>query len=132
MKKSLSILGSFCLGLFISIAVIACADDDGTTNPLPTPSTVHSTYPKVLQITHKEYDLELTFYYDEKGRICRVHYFYDGGEVEGTRDEYTEIGYSNNEIIIKEWITKVEDLENLSADAINAFVMEIYLSVYND
>ena len=130
MKKSLSILGSFCLGLFISIAVIACADDDGTTNPLPTPSTVYSTYPKVLQMTHSEYDEEYTFYYDEKGRICRVHYFYDGGEVDGFHDEYTEIVYSNNEIKINEWITKVEDLENLSADAINAFVMEIYLCDY--
>ena len=125
MKKSLSILGSFCLGLFISIAVIACADDDGTTNPLPTPSTVHSTYPKVLQIIS---DAEYTFYYDEKGRICRVHYFYDGGEV--LHDGYREIGYSNNEIIIEEWITKVEDLENLSADAINALVMDIYIGNY--
>ena len=126
MKKSLSILGSFCLGLFISIAVIACADDDGTTNPLPTPSTVHSTYPKVLQMTHNRRGAEYTFYYDEKGRICRVHNFYEGGEV----DRFTEIGYSNNEIIIGEWITKVEDLENLSADAINAFVMGFYHSNY--
>lgn len=28
MKKSFSILSSFCLGLFISIAIIACATDD--------------------------------------------------------------------------------------------------------
>ena len=81
-------------------------------------------------MTHNEYGKEHTFYYDEKGRICRVHYFYDGVGPDGFHDEYTEIGYSNNEIIIEEWITKVEDLENLSADAINAFVMEIYLSGY--
>lgn len=129
MKKSFSILGAFCLGLFISVAVIACAvDDDSATKPSSKPSSTTYVYPKVTQI--KAPNVDVNFEYDSIGRICG--YTTDGTYTSSKRN----ITYSNNQIKIhttaitlnqeSSVIFEVEDLENLRADAINALVMDFF------
>ena len=72
MKKSFSILGAFCLGLFISVSIIACAVDDeynGNNPSEPTPQ--EEQVPYVVGIyTDSTYDdktLEFTY---ENGAIA--------------------------------------------------------------
>ena len=129
MKKSFSILGAFCLGLFISVAVIACAvDDDSATKPSSKPSSTTCVYPKVTQI--KASNVDVNFEYDSIGRIC-------GYTKDGTyTSQKINITYSNNQIKMHSTyidsneessvIFEVEDLENLRADAINAFVIDFF------
>ena len=129
MKKRFSILGAFCLGLFISVAVIACAvDDDSATKPSSKPSSTTCVYPKVTQI--KTANVDVNFEYDSIGRIC-------GYTKDGTyTSSKINITYSKNQIKIhttaislnEEWsvIFEVEDLENLQADAINALGMDFF------
>ena len=125
MKKSFSVLGAFCLGLFISVAVIACAvDDDSATKPSSKPSSTTCVYPKVTQI--KAPNVDVNFEYDSIGRICG--YTSDGIYTSSK----INITYSNNQIKMhssnqeSSVIFEVEDLENLRADAINALVMDFF------
>ena len=51
MKKSFSILGAFCLGLFISVSIIACAvDGDYNGNNLNEPTPQEEQVPYVVNI----------------------------------------------------------------------------------
>ena len=90
MKKNLSILCSFCLGLFVSIAVIACAVDDGFKNPSPSSKT--DTTLRICDIITEDnansWQWEINYYEDE--RIAEI--ITDDGE-------YT-FSYIKNSIVV--------------------------------
>lgn len=90
MKKNLSIICSFCLGLFVSIAVIACAVDDGFKNPSPSSKT--DTTLRICDIITKDnansWQWEINYYEDE--RIAEI--ITDDGE-------YT-FSYQKNSIVV--------------------------------
>lgn len=90
MKKNLSIICSFCLGLFVSIAVIACAVDDGFKKPSPSSKT--DTTLRICDIITKDnansWQWEINYYEDE--RIAEI--ITDDGE-------YT-FSYQKNSIVV--------------------------------
>ncbi len=90
MKKNLSIICSFCLGLFVSIAVIACAVDDGFKNPSPSSKT--DTTLRICDIITEDnansWQWEINYYEDE--RIAEI--ITDDGE-------YT-FSYQKNSIVV--------------------------------
>ena len=83
MKKSFSILGAFCLGLFISVSIIACAVDDeynGNNPSEPTPQ--EEQVPYVVNI------------YSENEEFKSVEATYDGDCINGWRVYYEKGSYS--------------------------------------
>lgn len=90
MKKNLSIMCSFCLGLFVSIAVIACAVDDGFKNPSPSSKT--DTTLRICDIITEDnansWQWEINYYEDE--RIA---------EIITSDGEYT-FSYIKNSIVV--------------------------------
>ncbi len=104
MKKFFSILAAFFLGLFISIGIIACADndndDDSSLGQLSWAEFRELRNAHVLKchiMNSKEgYEFKEEYMYDDKGRISIVH-------ISGTDadDNYTiKVSYSGNTIII--------------------------------
>ena len=62
MKKSFSILGAFCLGLFISVSIIACAvDGDYNGNNLNEPTPQEEQVPYVVKIHSENEKIEATY-----------------------------------------------------------------------
>ena len=90
MKKNLSIMCSFCLGLFVSIAVIACAVDDGFKKPSPSSKT--DTTLRICDIITEDnansWQWEINYYEDE--RIA---------EIITSDGEYT-FSYIKNSIVV--------------------------------
>lgn len=111
MKKFFSILAAFFLGLFISISIIACADndDDSSLGQLSWAEFKELRNARVLKIVRsyaKPKGSETWEYkYDDKGRISNMH----RKDVEGDGYIYTNtyhVTYSGNTINI------VNDREN--------------------
>ena len=63
MKKTLSVIGSFCLGISLSIAVIACANNNDHTTPLPE-IHVNDCVPTILSYGSEAYNFNINFNYD--------------------------------------------------------------------
>ena len=140
MKKNLLTIGAFCLGICLSIAVGACAvDGDSPNSPSLNQSTPGFTYPKIKQcILGDDGFYTLDYNYDSKGRICEIT-----GILRGRTNDTFNIEYSNNKIIIhyysypdetEEGLVEVyldtmtvvvEDLNNLTADGINALIIDL-------
>ncbi len=96
MKKAVSALGAFCLGAFITIGVMACADDysqvtpsiengAGGTGDYSDSSTEGKLDGKLVE-TIENHDLgekrKYTYSYDEEGRISQIYYHYYAPETE--------------------------------------------------
>lgn len=72
MKKSLPILGAFCLGLFISVSIIACAVDDEYNGNNPNEPT-----PQEEQVPY------LVGLYTERPNDGTLEVTYDNGAIDG-------------------------------------------------
>ena len=103
MKRATSIISAFCLGLFISIGILACAVDDYATPNANNPSSD-------LQLCKMEFnDFDDSDYthanitYGSDGRISSMlikEYVQGGPEFPSVYDEYTvNILYNQNKII---------------------------------
>ena len=109
MKKFFSILAAFFLGLFISISIIACADndDDSSLDKFTWAEFKELRNARVLKFVRSNTKGGETweYKYDDKGRISNMHRKYvEGDEYTGT-DTY-HVTYSGNTINI------VNDREN--------------------
>ena len=102
MKKFFSILAAFFLGLFISISIIACADndDDSSLGQLSWAEFKELRNARVLKChvtnSFENYEYKEEYMYDDQGRISSVHVY--GNDVD---DNYTvKVTYSGNTILI--------------------------------
>ena len=125
-----SIISAFCLGLFVSVAVIACADG---TNDAPPYTTIIdcNCIPTILSYdktglysdgsTYRHRD----FTYDENGRIV------SGTFVGGSDNRPFNVEYTKNSVIVVEDIStytfelKEEDMANPKAT--NAVIYMLYI-----
>ena len=126
MKRSFSIIGSFCLGLFISVAIIACADDTNETPPI-TAIIDNSALPTVyeMSVTYDEDFTSVKYSYNQNGRISSITY----SSSFGIGSMIFTVDYSNNTITLngecKYQITvSEEDMSNPKAT--NALIYMIF------
>lgn len=102
MKKFFSILAAFFLGLFISISIIACADndDDSSLGQLSWAEFKELRNARVLNVRYSEGDVRdnLEYKYDDKGRISAAY----RKTIEGSYNfsDTCNVTYSGNTIII--------------------------------
>ena len=106
MKKISFILVSFCLGAFITIGVMACANNDNPCATLPQNSSKVCVVEDCLE-EHSGAWKKNNYTYDENGRILQVHgYWYmpedafGGGDTSGSSEPYT-VSYHENTAVIK-------------------------------
>lgn len=95
MRKSLSVICSFCLGIGLSIAVLACADDNQ--HPTSSPEIhINDCIPTILSYS-SDRGYNDSFYYDDNGRLIRLERYvpYEGG----VETDY-DISYSGTTINI--------------------------------
>lgn len=102
MKKFFSILAAFFLGLFISISIIACADndDDSSMGQLSWAEFKELRNARLLKVhitnSVENYEYKEEYMYDDQGRISSIHVY--GNDVD---DNYTmKVTYSGNTILI--------------------------------
>ncbi|MBR4045813.1 MAG: hypothetical protein IKK05_02790 [Alistipes sp.] len=158
MKKTFSALGAFCLGAFITIGVMACANDysDGKTSTEnefggagessgSDSSTDGELEATVVEIKRKwshgpycDYD----FIYDKAGRIVQVKYedYYDAYDDDcGPQyDNFSfDVTYSDKTISIERYIdgrkvtdeiTLTNDIYKCSIDDINDCIVDVILA----
>ena len=104
MKKFFSILAAFFLGLFISISIIACADndDDSSMGQLSWAEFKELRNARVLNVRYSESNGfvrdNLEYKYDDKGRISAAYRKTIDGSYNFS-DTYN-VTYSGNSIII--------------------------------
>lgn len=99
MRKSLSVIGSFCLGIGLSIAALACADDNqhSTSSPEIHISDCIPTILSCIKNTGYNEPFDDSFYYDDNGRLIRLERYTPNNDVEDT--DY-DISYSGATINI--------------------------------
>ena len=127
-----SIISAFCLGLFVSVAVIACADGTNDAPPyttiidcncIPTIVSYHETGLFVNGSTYSTY-IHRDFTYDENGRIV-------SGTSSGPSNESFTVEYTKNSVIVVEdtgtntFELKEEDMANPKAT--NAVIYMLYI-----
>ncbi|MBR4028428.1 MAG: hypothetical protein IKJ08_02445 [Alistipes sp.] len=102
MKRATSIISAFCLGLFISIGILACAVDDYATPNANNPSSDLQLCKMEVNYTPNNYQ-HINISYNNDGRISTITTIYhinvgsgDGGHHERTYN----ITYNQNKIII--------------------------------
>jgi hypothetical protein len=95
MKKTLSVIGSFCLGISLSIAVIACANNNDHTTPLPE-SHVNDCVPTILSYNNGFGHYDINFNYDDNGRLTGAKSYDAGSNI------FYNISYSGTTITVVE------------------------------
>ena len=126
MKRATSIISAFCLGLFISIGILACAVDDyATPNTNSAPSS-DLQIKSVLNVGCAKIELD----YNDKGRISSVTrtVYLDSGTYTGSAG----LTYDNNSVKMGDEfeITFNNQLDRYTADEINTKVIEAYTFFY--
>ena len=140
MKKTLSVIGSFCLGISLSIAVIACANDNDHTTPLPE-IHVNDCVPTILSYDWSEdYNFNINFNYDDNGRLTGAK-SYEYLEWRTQEISYN-ISYSGTTITIVEEMNNTEDntyththtITVSEDDIVNvqAYNLALFLTVFDD
>ena len=129
MKKTLSVIGSFCLGISLSIAVIACANDNDHTTPLPE-SHVNDCVPTILSCCRYNTN-NLNFNYDDNGRLTGAKSYSDEFEVS------YNISYSGTTITVEEvnetvGLTFTHTITVSEDDIVNvqAYNLALFLTVF--
>ena len=133
MKKAFSVLGAFCLGAFITIGVMACADDFSGY----TPSTQSNSEATVVEIK-RMYDgssyFDYEFIYDENSRIVQVKYE-DYFEYDGPHkyNDSFDVTYNNNVVNISAagniTIKFSKDIESYPVGVINDYIINVVHSM---
>lgn len=135
MKRMFAIISAFCLGLFVSVAVIACADG---TNDAPPHTTIIdcNCIPTIVSYDHAWLsgdgsillDRHFDFTYDENGRIVRVTDVYVTFNVEYTKNSVIVVsedmdsgGKQTTTVELKE-----EDMANPKATNAVIYMLFIY------
>ncbi len=95
MRKSLSVIGSFCLGIGLSIAALACADDNQHSTSSPE-IHISDCIPTILSCSNDSGRND-SFYYDDNGRLIRLERYVPYVDVVET--DY-DISYSGTTINI--------------------------------
>ncbi len=129
MKKFFSILAAFFLGLFISISIIACADndDDSSLDKFSWAEFKELRNARLLKVhltnSFENYEYKEEYMYDDQGRISSVH-IYD------VDDNYTmKVTYSGNTILIVDGNTRYEVTVSEGAMMVPYVVNEIVRDV---
>ena len=125
MKRATSIISAFCLGLFISIGILACAVDDYATPNANNPSSD-------LQLCKMERNYNggyehINISYGNDGRISTITRILND-EVDGYLESTNYITYDTNKIIISTRNNKYNyifnnELHSYSAETINNQVL---------
>lgn len=138
MKKTLSVIGSFCLGISLSIAVIACANDNDHTTPLPE-IHVNDCVPTILSYGSEAHNFNINFNYDDNGRLTGAKSYED---IECVSIEISyNISYSGTTITIVEEMNNTEGTTYTSThtitvsedDIVNvqAYNLALFLTVFD-
>lgn len=141
MKKTLSVIGSFCLGISLSIAVIACANDNDHTTPLPE-ILVNDCVPTILSYDHGYGTFDINFNYDDNGRLTGAKLHKDKDVEEVSKEISFNISYSGTTITIVEEInyrdgktyTYSHTVTVSEDDIVNvqAYNLALFLTVFKD
>ena len=121
MKRATSIISAFCLGLFISIGILACAVDDYATPNANNPSSD-------LQLCKMEINanpghLQINISYNNDGRISTITTFCDNGGVIIEERTYN-ITYNQNKIIISSYGTFESNYEYIYNNELHSYSAE--------
>ena len=127
MKKAVSALGAFCFGAFITIGVMACADDYSEANPIMQNGSkvcvveVRNTYGV------SAYN-DFNFVYDEAGRIVQGK---SAIYVNGESASYAfDVTYTNNVVTISyrtphvTTIKFAKDVAYYPIESVNGYIIE--------
>ena len=116
MKKIISIFGAFCLGLFVSVAVIACADGNNDVPPFKT--TVDcDCFPMILQYQFSDdrsHPYTIKYEYDENGRITTI-------EVDDYYKSIYVVDYNENSIVVRNTRTQDDVDADISGGDVHTF-----------
>ena len=134
MKKAVSVLGAFCFGAFITIGVMACADDYSQYNP-SAPTASGATVVDVKHVYQDDWYYDYEFIYDEYGRIVQVKYedYYD---VDGPKywNQSFNVTYDSNVVTIFASSTNnftikfAQDVKSYSIGVVNDYIINIVIS----
>lgn len=150
MKKAFSVLGAFCLGAFITIGVMACADDysDGKTptenefggagGSLGSDSSTDGELEATVVEIKRTYDgssyFDYEFIYDENSRIVQVKYedYYEDDGPHKYNDSF-DVTYNNNVVNISAdgniTIKFSKDIESYPVGVINDYIINVVHSM---
>lgn len=104
MKKFISTLAAFFLGLFVSISIIACADndDDSSLAQLSWSEFRELRNARILTAKYltedESYECSHEYSYDDKGRISNIYYHVKYPEF--SKNYQYQVTYSGNTILI--------------------------------
>ena len=120
MKRATSIICAFCMGLFISIGILACAVDDYATPNANNPSSD-------LQLCKMEINSisgyqRINISYNNDGRISTITTFWDGGGI--IRERTFNITYNQNKIIISSYGTFESNYEYIFNNELHSYSAE--------
>ena len=136
MKKTFSALGAFCLGAFITIGVMACADDYSEYNP----SIQSESASGVVEVrnTLEGWYYDFDFIYDEAGRISQVqrelYYVGDGPQYYNNSFDIT---YSDNMVKMQIednrtiTIKFAKDVKSYSVGVVNDHIIDAVVALYH-
>ena len=139
MKRSLSIIGSVCLGLFISVAIIACAGDSDDNQPI-IEIVDNCSFPTIYEFKRINwiddevgYDNSVVnFSYDENGRIDRVSY----GDGEGWSRTFT-VSYDKSSVSLtpnddsSKYYFELSEDDMSKPKSTNALITMIFVDYYS-
>ncbi len=135
MKKHVSIIGAFCLGLFISISILACASEDDFS-----PSNKHndSTSPLIekMELSSESGYSQTMFSYNDDGLISVVkhHWYIDMGQDSAIKETILNITYCDNKAILTTNTGITQTLyfntswDNIDPHKINNYIMH-YITI---
>ena len=134
MKKAFSVLGAFCLGAFITIGVMACADDFSGYTP-STQSNSEATVVEIKRVynigsSYRDYE----FIYDENSRIVQVkyEYYYEDDGPHKYNDSF-DVTYNNNVVNISVdrniTIKFSKDIKSYPVGVINDYIINVVHSM---
>ena len=133
MKKAFSVLGAFCLGAFITIGVMACADDYSQVSAA-TQNNSEATVVEIKCMYDSSSYFDYEFIYDENSRIVQVKYedYYDDYGPHKYNDSF-DVTYSNNVITISsEGTTTIKfakDIELYPVGVVNEYIINAVYSM---
>ena len=133
MKKAFSVLGAFCLGAFITIGVMACADDFSGYTP-STQSNSEATVVEIKCMYDSSSYFDYEFIYDENSRIVQVKYedYYEDDGPHKYNDSF-DVTYNNNVVNISTdgniTIKFSKDIESYPVGVINDYIINVVHSM---
>ena len=124
MKKAVSVLGAFCFGAFITIGVMACADDYSQVIAA-TQSASDRDVSEIVKYFESDYYAKYTFTYDDLGRISKINvYAYDRGYTKSSTCSVLYDGYEAQIYYADRCITILKFGTTCSIDLMNSRIID--------